>query len=150
MSTSLVYAAASSNVFSQVADVSPSSSLIAFGSSSLIVLWDLEVRQSLYLKNKVNTYLSELRRHWSIKNSSQDAGHNHLHSILSAKHLALYKRGHWHFERLEKGNTSGQARLSLSRWMTPIPSPICSGKIVAPFKLIQNRYQPFAFKVTKL
>ena len=107
MPTSLVYAAASTNRFSQVADVSPSSSLIAFGSSSLIVLWDLEVRQILCLKNKVNIYLSGLRWRWIIKNSSWDARRNHLHSILGAEHLALYKR-HWRFERLEKGNTSGR------------------------------------------
>ncbi|KAF9482447.1 WD40 repeat-like protein [Pholiota conissans] len=42
MATSLLYVAASANRFSQVADISPASSLIAFGSFSLIALWNLE------------------------------------------------------------------------------------------------------------
>lgn len=44
MPSDLIYVAAACNRFSQAADVSPSSSLVAFGSSSLLALWDLDVR----------------------------------------------------------------------------------------------------------
>ena len=43
MSATLVYVAASTNRFSDVADVSPSSSVIAFGSSRLLALWQVDV-----------------------------------------------------------------------------------------------------------
>lgn len=43
MSASLVYVAASTNRFSDAADVSPSSSFIAFGSSRLLALWHVDV-----------------------------------------------------------------------------------------------------------
>ncbi|KAH9482449.1 Elongator complex protein 2 [Psilocybe cubensis] len=41
MPTDLIYVAAACNRFNQAGDVSPSTSLIAFGSSSLVALWDL-------------------------------------------------------------------------------------------------------------
>ncbi|KAF8974286.1 WD40-repeat-containing domain protein [Flammula alnicola] len=47
MATSLVYVAAATNRFNQAADISPSS-LIAFGSSNLIALWDLDVNFKRY------------------------------------------------------------------------------------------------------
>lgn len=43
MSATLVYVAASTNRFSDAADVSPSSSVIAFGSSRLLALWHADV-----------------------------------------------------------------------------------------------------------
>ena len=43
MSANLVYVAASTNRFSDAADVSPSSSVIAFGSSRLLALWHVDV-----------------------------------------------------------------------------------------------------------
>ena len=43
MSATLVYVAASTNRFSDAADVSPSSSVIAFGSSRLLALWHVDV-----------------------------------------------------------------------------------------------------------
>ncbi|KDR83805.1 hypothetical protein GALMADRAFT_236196 [Galerina marginata CBS 339.88] len=42
MSSSIIYVTAACNRFSPAADVSPSSSLIAFGSSRLVALWDLD------------------------------------------------------------------------------------------------------------
>ncbi|KAJ3510299.1 hypothetical protein NLJ89_g4762 [Agrocybe chaxingu] len=42
MASCLVYVSASTNRFNQAADVSPSSTLIAFGSSGSVALWDLE------------------------------------------------------------------------------------------------------------
>ena len=43
MSATLVYVAASTNRFSDATDVSPSSSIIAFGSSRLLALWHVDV-----------------------------------------------------------------------------------------------------------
>ena len=43
MSATLTYVAASTNRFSNAADVSPSSSIIAFGSSRLLALWHVDV-----------------------------------------------------------------------------------------------------------
>jgi hypothetical protein len=43
MSASIAYIAAATNRFNQAADVSPSSNLIAFGSSRLLALWNLDV-----------------------------------------------------------------------------------------------------------
>ena len=51
MSATLVYVAASTNRFSDAADVSPSSSVIAFGSSRLLALWHADV--SLVLPNLI-------------------------------------------------------------------------------------------------
>jgi hypothetical protein len=47
MSATLVYVAASTNRFSDAADVSPSSSVIAFGSSRLLALWHADVSRAL-------------------------------------------------------------------------------------------------------
>jgi hypothetical protein len=43
MSATLAYVAASTNRFSNAAGVSPSSSVIAFGSSRLLALWHVDV-----------------------------------------------------------------------------------------------------------
>jgi hypothetical protein len=43
MSATLVYVAASTNRFGDAADVSSSSSVIAFGSSRLLALWHVDV-----------------------------------------------------------------------------------------------------------
>jgi len=45
MAANTAYIAASANRFGQAADVSPSSKLIAFGSSALVALWEPGVRE---------------------------------------------------------------------------------------------------------
>ena len=72
MSATLVYVAASTNRFSNAADVSPSSFVIAFGSSRLLALWHTDV--SLSPPNLIFgplKFLSGSKRPWSFANTSR-------------------------------------------------------------------------------
>ena len=70
MSATLVYVAASTNRFSDAADVSPSSSVIAFGSSRLLALWHVDVSLAPEASPNLILNLSGSKRPWSVANTS--------------------------------------------------------------------------------
>ena len=73
MSATLVYVAASTNRFSDAADISPSSSVIAFGSSRLLALWHVDVSLAEAPPNLIfgPQFLSGSKRPWSFANTSR-------------------------------------------------------------------------------
>ncbi|PPQ71775.1 hypothetical protein CVT26_007609 [Gymnopilus dilepis] len=77
MTATLSYVAAACNRFGQAADISPSSSIVAFGSSRFVALWDLEapdgtgVYETLPGHNGLITCVKFLSDEWKIVSTVQ-------------------------------------------------------------------------------